>query len=90
MTKEQSQKTKPVNTLMSPQEKSELDELALKLRLSAGAVVRQAISAMHRHVIQNEPLCANGQKCFVPHMHALPSFQGAVTAPAGGSEDKKT
>jgi len=71
-------KTHPFNVLLSPKEHNQLLELAQLKDVSAGSIIRQNIRWRHMMVTQNEPVCANGQRCFVPQMHTQP----APVAPA--------
>jgi len=62
--------SKPVNTLMDEDLYAELVDLAIIMSCSRGAVIRAAIRNMAAMMIFKTPTCANGQRCFTPHMHA--------------------
>jgi hypothetical protein len=46
-----------------------LGKLAEALGMTMGQVVRQSIRAAISHHLHFAPSCANGQPCYVPHMH---------------------
>jgi len=71
--------TKPVNTLMDEHLFGVLGSLACKLNCSRGAVIRQGIRHMESMILNHEPTCANGQRCFTPHMHTPPAAKPPVT-----------
>lgn len=61
----------PFNLLLNPEDKTMLDTLADRLSVSRGQVLRQALRQEFTMRIKKVPLCATGQPCFVPQMHAL-------------------
>ena len=54
---------------LNQQHKDELNRLADYWRCSRAEVVRRLIRGAHDHVYQDAPACADGGRCFVPHMH---------------------
>jgi len=71
--------SKPVNTLMDEHQYGVLVDLACIMNCSRGAVIRHALRNMEAMIILKTPTCANGQRCFTPHMHA-PAGPAAPTA----------
>lgn len=61
------------NMLLSTDEKAMLIALARAHGTSEGAEMRAALRARHAHLILGAPTCANGQVCFMPHMHQRPT-----------------
>ncbi len=61
--------SRPINTLMDERLYGALVDLACIMNCSRGAVIRSAVRNMEAMVIHNQPTCANGQRCFTPHMH---------------------
>lgn len=59
-----------LNALFTPDEAQEVEDLADKLRMKKGAVMRYAVHQLALMTMQNVPTCANGRACFVPQMHA--------------------
>ena len=72
--------------LCSIREREQLSELAQAMQMSSGNAMRIALAALYAHIIVGQPSCANGQACYVPHMHphhpptakSLPSMQEAA------------
>lgn len=75
-----SQKTHSLNVMMTPGQRDNLAALAKHLDCSMGSVVRGALSAMHYHLIQHIPVCANGHRCVAPHL-LPPAPTTATTQP---------
>lgn len=68
------------NVILSKSQYEKLFELAKTLDSSRGRAIRQAIDAYHCMQVKKIPICANGQMCYVPHMHVQqqpPAFQGS-------------
>lgn len=62
-------KNQPFNVALEPSELTDLTTLAKRLKCSKGAVIRLAVSNLYKMVVLNSPICASGQRCYVPHMH---------------------
>ena len=71
-----------VNVMMSQSERDLLTDLTGVERASAGAVVRAAVRARHSMVCCGVPLCAQGGRCLVPHLHP-PASPSPKTEPKG-------
>lgn len=63
-------KTKQFNVMMSPADRTMVDQLSEQLQVTAGEVVRKAVLYFHAHQIKGIPQCANGRPCMVPQLHA--------------------
>lgn len=59
----------PFNVLLSHAEFATLKELALKHGVSQGAILRQALNWRNLMDQKRIPTCANGNPCFVAHLH---------------------
>lgn len=64
-------KTTPFNLLLTDADKTLLDALAEQRGMSRGQVLRECIRTAHQMQVAGVPLCASGQPCYVPQMHAL-------------------
>lgn len=62
------------NVLLSSEEKAMLKALSTANGTSEGAELRAALRARHAHLISRAPTCANGQNCFMPHLHQPQPF----------------
>lgn len=58
------------NILLAPAEYEKLQELAAAVDGSMGHAIRSAVNQAHAMVCLGVPTCADGQPCYVPHMHA--------------------
>ena len=47
----------------------ELEALADRFRCSRAEVLRRLVSNAFTHITGKMPCCADGGRCFVPHMH---------------------
>lgn len=61
-----------IHILMNATEASELAQLVTTLGVSAGHCVRQLTHNAFNMVCHENPVCATGQRCFVPQMHGQP------------------
>lgn len=59
----------PFNILMEEGRHRKLTALAADMGISKSAVCRQLIDNLYQMRIGKSPTCANGQTCFVAHMH---------------------
>lgn len=57
------------NIIMAPHQRKRVQELADRLECSQAAVMLRALHALYTMTITGQPLCASGQRCYVPHMH---------------------
>lgn len=57
------------NVMLSTGERDQLGLLAHRLECNASQALRLALRSLVAHVLNNRPTCANGQMCYVPHMH---------------------
>ncbi len=64
------------NVLMSEHEVYQLDQLAKEHHCARSFIVRQTIRWRFEMMTNGTALCANGQRCFAPHLH-----QSAVSPP---------
>lgn len=64
-----SNKTHSFNVLLDDQTYTNLIRMANDQHLSAGQIVRDLISRAALMTLSKVPTCANGQNCYVPHMH---------------------
>ncbi len=62
-------KTIPFNVLLDYQDYDRLEKVAEQLQYSKGQVFRIALNNFYQMKCANVPTCANGQPCFVPHLH---------------------
>ncbi len=73
--------TRSVNILFKKQEFDRLEELANLKGVNRSSAIRTAVNAYAAMVIDNEPLCATGQRCFVPSYHSPPTPPQHAAAP---------
>ena len=66
--------------LVTPTDYGKLQQLAKLRNLSMGAIVREMIKHTFYHTVERVPTCANGQSCFVPHMHTYRPEPAAPSA----------
>lgn len=71
---------KPFNVVLSSEEYDAMQDLARVTGLSAATVLRTALMQYHMMKIKCIPICANGQTCFVPHMHSATHLYQAAAA----------
>ena len=57
------------NVLLDAPHRAALFQLAKHLDISMGAVIRRAIRFAYTFHVLQQPTCANGGRCLVPHMH---------------------
>lgn len=68
------------NVMLAPIEKANLDALSDLEGRTMGAIVRELIGRRYEMLTMLRPRCVNGDRCFVPHMHA-----DKQTTPQGGT-----
>ena len=61
-----------LNVTLSSETHEQLSRLARSQHISMAIVIRQLIDWRYTMDVQNIPVCASGQRCFVPHMHPPP------------------
>ena len=49
--------------------RDELDAITKLWRCSAADTLRRLVRGAHSHIFKDSPSCADGGRCFVPHMH---------------------
>lgn len=76
--------TRSVNILFRQDEFDRLELLAEAKGVNRSSAVRTAINAYCAMVLDNEPLCATGQRCFVPTYHSPPATPSQQLIPVGG------
>lgn len=76
--------TRSVNILFKKEEFERLERLAEIKGVNRSSAVRTAINAYCAMVLDNEPLCATGQRCFVPTYHSPPATPAHQVVPVGG------
>lgn len=59
----------PFNVILSEQQYQMLRDLAGRTDATMGQALRAALQRAHRMICMRQPTCANGQACYVPHMH---------------------
>lgn len=64
-----------LNVTLSAEDHEKLSRLARAKKLSKANMIRQCIDWRYTMEVQQLPLCASGQRCYVPHMH--PPAQGS-------------
>jgi len=65
---ERMKKVKQFNLMLTRNEYDELHKLAASENISAAQVLRLALRARVA-MAEGQPVCANGQSCFMPQMH---------------------
>ena len=55
--------------MLSPEHSTMLERMAAAQQLNKSVVIRRLIIAGFGHIVQDTPICANGNFCYVPHMH---------------------
>lgn len=80
-----SSKAQPFNVLLEPDQRAALQALARARRTSQGQVIRALIGVAHSMTFLATPLCASGDRCFVPHLH-----QAAPSSPAPNPKEAPT
>lgn len=78
---------KNIHIIMNQTEAVELAQLATTLGVSAGHCIRSLVKNAFSMVCLENPLCATGDRCFVPQMHARPS-QTPLSPPPGEPDAK--
>ncbi len=66
-------RTHSFNVLLSPFEFLTLQKIADKWQQSKGAALRKMLQSASTMEIETQPVCANGQRCYVPQMHPPPA-----------------
>ena len=66
--KDRAKKVKQFNLMLTRSEYDELHKLAASENISAAQVLRLALRARVA-MAEGQPVCANGQSCFMPQMH---------------------
>ncbi|MBA7656720.1 hypothetical protein ES703_64647 [subsurface metagenome] len=64
-----SKKERSFNVVLGDDDYARLEDLGEEFLVSKGAVIRMLIVHAHRMRVKGQALCADGQACFVPHMH---------------------
>jgi hypothetical protein len=59
----------PFNLLLTQPERDMLRQLSELRNHSRGQVLRDLIKAAHQMQLQNYPVCATGQPCYMPQIH---------------------
>lgn len=57
------------NVLLSDQEATVLEKLANQHNCPRSFIIRQCLRWRAEMLDNGTPLCANGQRCFAPHLH---------------------
>ena len=65
-----SKKGHPFNVILSKTQVEQLSALASKSNCSQAQVIRWTIAAAYHMAFRATPSCADGSRCFVPHLHA--------------------
>ncbi len=78
--------TRSVNILFTKVEFARLEKLAEAKGVNRSSAVRTAVNAYAAMVLEGEPLCATGQRCFVPSYHSPPAPPQHATIPVERSE----
>jgi len=65
-------RTHSFNVLLSPEELSKLQRIADIWQQSKGAALRKMLQSASTMELETQPMCANGQRCYVPQMHPPP------------------
>ena len=73
--------TRSVNILFKKPEFERLERLAEEKGVNRSSAVRTAVNAYCAMVLDGEPLCATGQRCFVPTYHSPPAPPASQTVP---------
>jgi len=66
-------RTHSFNVLLSPEELSKLQRIADIWQQSKGAALRKMLQSASTMELETQPMCANGQRCYVPQMHPPPA-----------------
>jgi len=61
------------NIIFSKEEHEQLKAYAAKNHQSVGALIRTLFRHAYYMDEHGKPVCANGTKCFVPHLHPTPT-----------------
>lgn len=65
--------TRSVNILFTQPEFARLEMLGEHLGVTRSAAARMALNAAYLMLLDQQPTCANGARCYVPHMHPPPA-----------------
>ncbi len=79
--------TRSVNILFTQNQFDRLEALAENKGVNRSSAVRTAVNAYAAMVLDNEPLCATGQRCFVPTYHSPPTPPPHHLVPTGPPPD---
>ena len=74
-----------VNILFSKSGFKRLDDLGEATGRTRSGAARLAIESYAAMVLDNRPTCANGDACYVPHLHIKPPASGQQQLPAAGT-----
>lgn len=69
------------NVMLSTEQKNMLNQLAESLNCSKGQTFRFMLIAAYQMKFKDTPTCANGSRCFVPHMHGKADVDAANPQP---------
>jgi len=61
-------KTHSFNVLLDPALSAKLSELTTVTGWNKAQVTRQAIAALHAHLVLQSPTCADNRPCVAPHL----------------------
>jgi hypothetical protein len=69
------------NVTLDSEDRERMDAMAKAEQISRAQVVRAALTLRWIMTISGVPMCASGQRCFVPHMHPpLPAASASALA----------
>ena len=60
--------------LLSQEDDEKLIAVCDVTQESKGAVLRRLIRSSYSMQVLHQPVCANGMRCYVPHMHQAQTF----------------
>ena len=60
----------PFNVILSAAQMDQLGQLARKRECSQAQVIRFALTSAYQMIFRHTPTCADGSRCYVPHMHS--------------------
>lgn len=76
------------NVVLDATQITHLGELATRSKCSQAQIIRFALRDAWNMVFRHKPTCADGSRCFVPHMHPQPDTHPQPHAPLLTDEDQ--
>ncbi len=67
--------------IVTPKQMTKIRDMSLPLGISMGQLIRNLIETAHNHTEMHIPTCPDGQRCYVPQMHAAAADSAPKDSP---------